>query len=78
MVNSMVAITTDIWNTGCVTQQWKDGNIVNIYKKNGDGAVCSNSRGTSLLSTAGKVLYLYLSKAELVCLAEAYIITFNF
>ena len=45
-----------IWRYGCVPQQWKDCMIVNIYKKKGDAANCNNSRGISLLSTAGKVL----------------------
>ena len=30
MVDCILALTTDIWNTGCVPQQWKDGNMVNI------------------------------------------------
>jgi len=37
-------------------QQWKDANIVSIYKKKGDRQVCGNSRGISLLSVAGKIL----------------------
>jgi len=44
------------WNSGCVPQQWKDADLVSIYKKKGDRASCSNSRGISLLSSAGKVL----------------------
>ena len=40
----------------CVPQQWKDANIVTIYKRKGDKAICGNSRGISLLSVAGKVL----------------------
>ena len=52
MVDCKAALTTDIWNTGCVPHQWKDANIVNVYKKKDD----RNSRGISLLSTTGKVL----------------------
>lgn len=37
-------------------QDWKDANIVVIYKNKGDRVVCGNSRGISLLSVAGKVL----------------------
>lgn len=44
------------WNSGKVPQQWKDANIITIYKRKGDRADCNNSRGISLLSTAGKVL----------------------
>jgi len=47
---------TSTWSSGCVPQQWKDANIVTIYKCKGDKAMCGNSRGISLLSVAGKVL----------------------
>ena len=40
---------TSACSSGCVPQQWKDANIVTVYK-------CGNSRGISLLSVAGKVL----------------------
>ena len=49
-------IINQIWKSGCCPQQWKDADIVNIYKKKGDRAICGNSRGISLLATAGKVL----------------------
>ncbi|CAM4708723.1 unnamed protein product [Leuciscus chuanchicus] len=44
----------NIWEHGTLPQDWKDANIVVIYKQKGDRAV--NSRGISLLSIAGKVL----------------------
>ena len=44
------------WHSGCVPQQWKDGDLVSIYKKKGDRTLCDNSTGISLLSCAGKVL----------------------
>ena len=47
---------SEVWRQECVPQQWKDANIVTIYKNKGDKSVCSNSRGISLLATAGKVL----------------------
>ncbi len=46
----------NIWEYGTLPQDWKDANIVVIYKQKGDRAVCGNSRGISLLSIAGKVL----------------------
>ena len=58
-----------VWNTGC-TQQWKDADIISIYKKKGDRAVCGNSRGISLLSTAGKVLARLMLVRLLQCVAD--------
>ncbi|XP_061884956.1 uncharacterized protein LOC133635724 [Entelurus aequoreus] len=46
----------DIWKRGAVPQQWRDANVVTIYKGKGEKSVCGNSRGISLLSAAGKVL----------------------
>ena len=46
----------NIWEHGTIPQDWKDANIVIIYKHKGDRAVCGNSRGIALLSIAGKVL----------------------
>jgi len=36
--------------------QWKDANIIMIYKKKGDRAICGNSLGISFLSVAVKLL----------------------
>jgi len=47
---------TSTWYSDWVPQQWKDANIVTIYKRKGDNAICGNSRDISLLSVAGKVL----------------------
>lgn len=47
---------TKVWADENVPQQWKDANVVTIYKNKGDKAVCGNSRGISLLAVAGKVL----------------------
>ena len=44
------------WQNETLPQEWKDSNIVTIYKKKGDKSSCGNSRGISLLSVAGKVL----------------------
>ena len=44
------------WEDECIPQQWRDANIVAIYKNKGDKSICGNSRGISLLSAAGKVL----------------------
>ncbi len=46
----------NIWEYGTLPQDWKDANIVVIYKQKGDRAVCGNSRGISHLSITGKVI----------------------
>ena len=46
----------DCWSAKCHPQQWKNANIILVYKQKGDRAECGNSRGISLLSVAGKVL----------------------
>ena len=59
-----------VWNTGCTPQQWKVADVISIYKKKGDRAVCGNSRGISLLSTAGKVLTRIMLVRLLQCVAD--------
>ncbi|KAI4825265.1 hypothetical protein KUCAC02_020952, partial [Chaenocephalus aceratus] len=43
---------TKVWADENVPQQWRDANVVTIYKNKGDKAVCGNSRGISLLAVA--------------------------
>ncbi len=47
---------TQAWTDENIPQQWRDANIAVIYKNKGDKAICSNSRGISLLAVGGKVL----------------------
>ena len=44
-----------IWEKETVPQDWKDANIVSLFKK-GDRKDCGNYRGISLLSIAGKIM----------------------
>ena len=46
----------DCWSAKCLPQQWRNANIILVYKLNGDGAECGNTRGISLLTVADKVL----------------------
>ena len=45
-----------IWESETVPQDFKDANIIHLYKRKGDRSNCDNHRGISLLATAGKVL----------------------
>ena len=47
-------LITKIWADHDIPQEWKDANLVTIFKK-GDRADCGNYRGISLPSIAGKV-----------------------
>ena len=44
------------WEKGEVPQDFRDANIVHLYKNKGDKSACDNHRGISLLSIAGKLL----------------------
>ena len=46
----------DCWSAKRLPQQWRNANIILVYKQIGDRAGCGNSNGISLLSVAGKVL----------------------
>ena len=45
-----------IWEKEDVPQQFKDANIVTIWKRKGSKSDCNNYRGISLLAIAGKIL----------------------
>ena len=45
-----------IWEKEDVPQQFKDANVVTIWKRKGSESDCNNYRGISLLAIAGKIL----------------------
>ena len=56
-----------IWRTEQIPQNWKDANIVPIFKK-GSRKECGNYRGISLLSVAGKILArIILNRLDKIC-----------
>ena len=44
------------WEESSVLQDFKDANIIHLYKNKGDRASCDNHRGISLLNVAGKIM----------------------
>ena len=58
-VDWLLELMEEVWRTGVVPQDWKDAELVPLYKK-GDRMKCDNYRGVSLLSVPGKVLSLIL------------------
>ena len=45
----------ELWPEGEIKQDFKDALIINLYKTKGDGRLCDNHRGISLLTNAGKI-----------------------
>jgi len=52
----LIELMQMFWMEGSVPQDFKDANIIHLYKHKGDRAACDNHRGISLLSAAGKVM----------------------
>ena len=48
-------LIVDIWKEEQIPKDWKDANIIPIFKK-GSRRDCGNYRGISLLSIAGKIM----------------------
>lgn len=44
------------WEEESIPLEWKDVNVITIYKNKGDKFICVNGRGIALLSVASKVL----------------------
>ena len=51
------------WTTGKLPQQWKDANIITVYKEKSDGQICGNSCGISVLFVTSKILLVSCSRA---------------
>ena len=48
-------VITNVWSSGRVPVEWKEGIIVSLYKGKGSQSECSSYRPISLLSVSGKV-----------------------
>ena len=54
LLDWLLRICSAVWSSERVPEDWKKGVIIKLPKK-GDIAICSNNRGITLLSIAGKV-----------------------
>ena len=56
LVRRLVQLFKAICEKESVSQDFRDANIINLYKNKGDHSSWDNHRGISLLATAGKIL----------------------
>jgi hypothetical protein len=70
LVDMFHRLVTVLWATESVPQQWRSGDIVNIFKK-GDKADPGNYRGITLLNVVGK-LYTKLLDTRLMSWLESH------
>ena len=56
LIEHLRALYNLIWETGNVPQDFKNAQIINLFKNKGSPSECGNYRGISLLSTGGKIL----------------------
>ena len=67
MVDLLEQLFSVIWQEKIVPRQWREGLIVNIFKK-GDREDPANYRGITLLSVVGKVFCKILNNGLVQCL----------
>jgi endonuclease/exonuclease/phosphatase family metal-dependent hydrolase len=56
LLSKLGNLIRECWRQEKVPKEFKDANIVHLYKKKGDKSDCNNHRGISLLSVAGKIM----------------------
>ena len=56
LAEELLKLFTQIWEEGEAPQDFKDADLVHLYKNKGDSKCCDNHRGISLLCIAGKIL----------------------
>ena len=55
LLRTLHGLFTKCWELGVLPQDLKDATIVSLYKNKGAKSDCSNYRGITLLSIAGKI-----------------------
>ena len=56
LLQKLTALFQSSWESETFPQEFKDANIVHIYKRKGNKRSCDNHRGIFLLSIAGKIM----------------------
>jgi hypothetical protein len=56
LLTRLLEVFQVIWEKEEVPQDFRDANIIHLYKRKGDKSTCDNHRGISLLAAAGKIL----------------------
>ena len=56
MLDKLQVLFTNCWEKGTLPQDIRDAVLVSLYKNKGEKSDCSNYRGITLLSIAGKIL----------------------
>ena len=69
MVDLLEQLFSVIWQEEIVPRQWREGLIVNIFKK-GDREDPANYRGITLLSVVGNVFCKILNNRLVQCLGK--------
>jgi len=55
LLQRLHSFISNAWASNILPTQWKDVNIIMIYKNKGDRAICGNSHGISLICVTGKL-----------------------
>ncbi|BHF68116.1 hypothetical protein SprV_0301114600 [Sparganum proliferum] len=55
LMDHLTAIFQEMWRQGEVPQDFKEANVVHLYKRKGNRQLRNNYRGTSLLNITGKI-----------------------
>ena len=56
VLDKLLDLFTNCWENGTLPQDLRDAVIVSLYKNKGEKSDCSNYRGITLISIAGKFL----------------------
>jgi len=70
VIDKLHSLFWSCWESGTVPQDLRDAVIVSLYKNKGEKSDCSNYRGITLLSIAGKILARLLLNRLIPTIAE--------